>query len=59
MAISSGDFSYFIIELVTRNPILGIPTLEDGLFANLLIFSYYIEAVQKIMILLRIIWVGG
>ena len=29
-----------IIELVTRNPILGIPPLEDGLFANLLIFDY-------------------
>ena len=37
MAISSADLLYFITELVTRNPNLGIPTLEDGLFANLLI----------------------
>ena len=27
-------------ELVTRNPNLGIPALEDGLFANWLIFDY-------------------
>ena len=31
---------FFIIELVTRNPNLGIPALEDGLFANSLIFDY-------------------
>ena len=44
MAISRPDFWFFIIELVTRNPNLGIPALENGLFANLLIFdySYYI-----------------
>ena len=40
MAISRVDFWSFISELVTRNPILGIPALEDGLFANLLIFDY-------------------
>ena len=28
-----------ISELVTRNPNLGISALEDGLFANLLIFD--------------------
>ena len=39
MAISRADFWYFIIELVPRNPNLGIPALEDGLFANLLIFD--------------------
>ena len=35
IAISRGDFWAFIIELVRRNPNLGIPALEDGLFANL------------------------
>ena len=40
MAISRADFWFFITELVTRNPNLGIPALEDGLFANLLIFDY-------------------
>ena len=40
MAISRADFWSLIIELVTRNPNLGIPALEDGLFANLLIFDY-------------------
>ena len=32
---------FFITELVTRNPNLGIPTPEDGLFANLLIFDIF------------------
>ena len=40
MAISKADFLSFIIELVMRNPNLGIPALEDGLFANSLIFDY-------------------
>ena len=40
MAISMSDFGSFIIELVTRNPNLGIPPLEDALFENLLIFDY-------------------
>ena len=40
MAISRADFWSFITELVMRNPNLGIPALEDGLFANLLIFDY-------------------
>ena len=40
MPISRVDFGSFIIELVTRNPNLGIPALEDGFFANLLIFNY-------------------
>ena len=40
MAISKVDFWFFIIELDTRNPNLGIPALEDGLFANSLIFDY-------------------
>ena len=40
MAISRVDFWYLIIESVTRNPNLGIPALEDGLFANVLIFDY-------------------
>ena len=40
MAISRVDFWYFITELVLRNPNLGIPALEDGLFANLLICNY-------------------
>ena len=45
MTISKVDLLSFITELVTRNPNLGIPALEDGLFANLLIFdcSYYIS----------------
>ena len=40
MAISRADFWSFIIEFTTRNPNLGIPALEDRLFANLLIFDY-------------------
>ena len=40
MAISRPDFWSLIIELVARNLNLGIPALEDGLFANLLIFDY-------------------
>ena len=40
MAISRADFWSFITELVTRNPNLGVPALEDGLFANLLILDY-------------------
>ena len=39
MAISRTDFQSFITELVTRTPTIGIPALEDGLFANLLIFD--------------------
>ena len=42
MAISSSDFWSFASELVTRNPNLGIPALEDGLFANLLVSIIYI-----------------
>ena len=44
MAISNADFSSFTNELVMRNPTMGIPALEDGLFVNLLIFDdLYIE----------------
>ena len=38
-SVNPFDFWSFIIELVTRNPNLGIPALEDELFANLLIFD--------------------
>ena len=34
MAISRADFCSFITELVTRNPAMGIPALENGLFAT-------------------------
>ena len=40
MAIPRTDLGSFITELVMRNPNLSIPPLEDGLFANLLIFDY-------------------
>ena len=40
MAVSRADFLSFMIELVTRNPTMGIPALEDGLFANIWIFYY-------------------
>ena len=40
MGISRADFWSFITEFTTRNPNLGIPALEDGLFANSLIFDY-------------------
>ena len=40
MTISRADFLFFAIELATRNPNLGIPTLEDGLFAIVLIFDH-------------------
>ena len=43
MAISRLVFWSFINELVTINPNLGIPPLEDGrFFANLLIFDYFL-----------------
>ena len=42
MAMARADFWSFITELVTRNPNLGIPALEDGLFANLLIFEDFL-----------------
>ena len=35
-----GRLLVFYYELVTRNPNLGVPALEDGLFANSLIFNY-------------------
>ena len=41
MAISRADFCFFINDLVTSNPNLGIPALEDGFFANSLIFNYF------------------
>ena len=40
MTISRVDFWSFLTELVMTNPNLGIPALEDGLFANLLVFDY-------------------
>ena len=40
MANTRADFLSFINELIMRNPNLGIPALEDGLFANLVIFDY-------------------
>ena len=40
MAISRPDFLSFITAMITRNPTMGIPALEDGLFANLLMFDY-------------------
>ena len=40
MTISKPDFWSFITELVASNQKLGIPALEDALFANLLIFEY-------------------
>ena len=43
MAISKADLSPFITELVTRNPNLGIPALEDGLSSNLLILFMIFE----------------
>ena len=43
MAISRADLFSFITELVTRNPTMGIPALEDGLFVNLLFFRFFIS----------------
>ena len=40
MAISKPDFWPFITELVMTSPNLGIPSLEDERFVNLLIFDY-------------------
>ena len=40
MAVWPSPGLVLITELVTTNTNLGIPTLEDGLFANLLIFDY-------------------
>ena len=36
----SAAFWSFITEFTTRNPNLGLPALEEGLFANSLIFDY-------------------
>ena len=47
MAICRADFWSFIIELVARNPTMGLPALEDGLFVNLLIFDYLCMYIQK------------
>ena len=33
-------FWSFFNEIMSRNPNLGLPALEDGLFANSLIFDY-------------------
>ena len=38
MTISNADFCSFITELVTRNPNLGIPALEDGLFRSFILY---------------------
>ena len=46
MAISRAYFWFFITELVTRNPTMGISALEDGLFMNLLIFDYLCLYIQ-------------
>ena len=46
-------FWSFIIELVTRNPTMGMPPLEDGLFVNLLIFHYFWSA---FVMRLRCVW---
>ena len=47
MAISKADFLSFITESITRNPTMGIPALEDGLFVNLLIFDYLCMSMHK------------
>ena len=49
MAISRAVFLSFVIELATRNPTMGIPALEDGLFPNLLMFDhlYYIFVEER------------
>ena len=54
MAISRANFWSFIGELVPRNPNLGIPALEDGLFANLLIFDYLYYTYINILMYLYI-----
>ena len=54
MANARADLWSFIIELVTRNPNLGIPALEDGLFANLLIFDYLYVSLGYIYIYMYI-----
>ena len=44
MGTSRADLSSFITAMITRNPTMGIPALEDELFVNLLTFdSLYIE----------------
>ena len=45
MAISRVDFWSFIIELVTRNPSLGIPPPEDGLcfVIDIVFFSAFLK----------------
>ena len=43
-AISRTDVLAFITAMRMRNPTMGIPAKEDGLFVNLLIFDYlYVE----------------
>ena len=40
MTISKGDFESLIIELVTKNPTMGIPPLEDGSFCEVVDFQF-------------------
>ena len=44
------DFWSFIIDFITRNPNLGIPALEDGLFANSLIFEYLYNEGKRVVL---------
>ena len=46
MAISGADFWCSIIELVTRNPNLGIPALEDWAFCKLVDFRYKVNEID-------------
>ena len=49
MAISRVVFWYFIIELVTRNPILGMPPLEgrEKAMSDQAMFARYVWRVFK------------
>ena len=58
MAMSRADFWSFIIDFVTRNPNLGIPALEDRLFANSLIFDYFYNEGATVFLVSFMCFVG-
>ena len=49
MVISRVDFLCFITAMCMRNRNMRIPALEDGLFANLLIFDYLCMSQCKLL----------
>ena len=47
MVISRADVGLFITAMCMRNQTMGIPALEHELFANLLMFDYFVKRERK------------